>query len=403
MKTGTAKYILAVVLLFAVLLSIELGAPKPTDWTETYGADDKIPYGGYIVFKQMQALNGGKDIKRQEKTPYLYIDEAEKIAGGKSNLVIITSGGSIDEYEWDKLLEYAKRGNTVFISSEYFNNYTLEDIGIQAMEYPKYFSKDTVLYAKLVSPTLMADKFAYPFTENITCFEIDSNPDKNLKILGVINDSLVNFVQYTCGKGKVLLHTNPKMYSNMYLLMGDNYKYTFNTLSYLPPQTILWDEFYKEKDINNGPVKTGSPLTYILQQPAFRAAFYLALLGIGLFFLFRIKRRQRAIPVIEPLANTSLDFTRTIGQLYFNKGNHADIAAKKVQHLVQFIYSRYYLRFDFENPEFALLLAEKSGVAEKDVRFMYYLIITVRKTSGLTPDRVLELSKVIDNFYKKAN
>lgn len=403
MKAGTAKYIIAVVLLFALLLGVELGAPEPTDWTETYDADDKIPYGSYIVFEQLQELNGGKEIKRQEKTPYLYIDEAEKIAGGKSNLVIISSNGSIDEYEWDKLVEYAKRGNTVFISSEYFNNFSLEDIGIQAMEYPKYFSKDTVLYAKLVSPTLKADKFAYPFRESVTYFEVDTNPDKNLKVLGMLNDSLVNFVQYTCGKGKMLLHTNPKMYSNMYVLEGNNYKHTFNTLSYLPQQTILWDEFYKEKSMNSGPIKTDSPLTYILSQPAFRWAFYLALLGVGLFFLFRTKRRQRPIPIIEPLANTSLEFTRTIGRLYFNKGNHADIAAKKVQHLIQFIYSRYYLRFDFENPEFAILLAEKSGVAEKDVRFMYYLIVTVRKTSGLTPDRVLELNKVIDNFYKKAN
>jgi hypothetical protein len=403
MKTGAAKYILAVVLLFTVLFTAELGAPKPVDWTETYAAEDKIPYGSYIVFKQIQELNGGKGIKRQEKTPYLYIDNAEKIAGGKSTLLIITSQGSIDEYEWDKLIEYAKRGNTVFISSEYFNNYTLEDIGIQAMQYPKYFSKDSVLYAKLVNPKLKADRFTYPFKENVTYFEVDTNPDKNLTILGVLNDSLVNFVQYTCGNGKVLLHTNPKMYSNMYLLKGDNYKHTFNTLSYLPPQTILWDEFYKAMGENSGSVKTGSPLSYVLGQPAFRWAFYLVLSGIGLFFIFRTKRRQRPIPIIEPLANTSLEFTRTIGQLYFNKGNHADIAAKKVQHLIQFIYTRYYLRFDFENPEFAILLAEKSGVAEKDVRFMYYLIVTVRKTSGLTPDRVLELSKVIDNFYKKAN
>lgn len=403
MKTGTAKYILAVVLLFAVLFSVELGTPQPVDWSETYAAQDKIPYGSYIVYRQIKELNGGKEIKHQEKTPYLYIDEAEKIAGGKSSLLIITSQGSIDEYEWEKLLEYAKRGNAVFISSEYFNNITLEEIGIRAMQYPKYFSKDSVLYAKLVNPSLKADRFAYPFKENVTYFEVDTHPDKNLTILGVLNDSLVNFVQYTCGKGKILLHTNPKMYSNMYVLMGNNYKHMFNTLSYLPQQTILWDEFYKEMGENSGSVKTGSPLTYVLGQPAFKWAFYLALFGVALFFIFRTKRRQKPIPVIEPLANTSLEFTRTIGQLYFNKGNHADIAAKKVQHLIQFVYTRYYLRFDFENPEFALLLAEKSGVAEKDVRFMYYLIVTVRKTSGLTPDRVLELSKVIDNFYKKAN
>lgn len=389
--------------MFAVLFSVELGTPQPVDWSETYAAQDKIPYGSYIVYRQIKELNGGKEIKHQEKTPYLYIDEAEKIAGGKSSLLIITSQGSIDEYEWEKLLEYAKRGNAVFISSEYFNNITLEEIGIRAMQYPKYFSKDSVLYAKLVNPSLKADRFAYPFKENITYFEVDTNPDKNLTILGVLNDSLVNFVQYTCGKGKILLHTNPKMYSNMYVLMGNNYKHTFNTLSYLPQQTILWDEFYKEMGENSGSVKTGSPLTYVLGQPAFKWAFYLALFGVALFFIFRTKRRQKPIPVIEPLANTSLEFTRTIGQLYFNKGNHADIAAKKVQHLIQFVYTRYYLRFDFENPEFALLLAEKSGVAEKDVRFMYYLIVTVRKTSGLTPDRVLELSKVIDNFYKKAN
>jgi hypothetical protein len=52
-----------------------------------------------------------------------------------------------------------------------------------------------------------------------------------------------------------------------------------------------------------------SPMRFILNNPPLRYAWYLLLLGLLIFVLFNAKRKQRIVPVIEPLKNTSLDLS----------------------------------------------------------------------------------------------
>jgi hypothetical protein len=387
-------------LLLGVLIATELAKKPPIDWSETYAADDKIPFGGYIVLDQLKKLNSPSDITLKEKSPYVYLDEAEKLMAGPSSLVIIKSAGNIDEYEWEKMKDYARRGNTVFIASEFFDNTQLDSIGFEAEQYLKTFETDSFLYCTLVNPQLKKNTLKYPFKDNFTYFKI--NTTNNIKILGVMHDTLPNFIEYTCGKGKIYLHTNPKAFSNLYILSEQNYKYTFSALSYLPKQAIIWDEHYKVKAQTADNLETGTPLKYILSQPPLRWAYYTLLLGLGLFFIFRAKRRQKAIPVITPLANTSLEFTETIGRLYFNKGNHLDIARKKAQYFIQHIYMQYGLQFKVDDPEFVNRLAEKSGISINNVKLLYAKVLDIRKSTSLSSAELQTINTLIDDFYKNA-
>ncbi len=52
-------------------------------------------------------------------------------------------------------------------------------------------------------------------------------------------------------------------------------------------------------------------------------AFWMLLLLFLIVFLFESKRRQRLVPVIGALRNTSLDFVKTIRRLYYQRrDNH---------------------------------------------------------------------------------
>ena len=401
MKTAVNKYVIIMVLLFGVLLYTELNKPKPVDWRETYSKNDKIPYGGYVVYKQLEALNGDKPIKVQDDSPYEYLDDAEEIAGGKSNLIIIQSKGYIDDFEWEKIKEYVDRGNNAFIVSKTFNNDVLDVMGLKAKSEEYYFSPaDTILKGRLVNKTLKKNaKYSYKNTEHFTYFDIVDG--KNISILGVVQDSLPDFVAYKYGKGKIYLHANPHVYTNMHVLKDNNYNYTFSALSYLKPLPILWDEHYKQKNAEND-LETGTPLSFILKQAAFRWTFYALLLGVLLFILFRVKRKQKAIPIITPLANTSVEFTETFGRLYFNKGNHLDIAYKKIQYFAQHLFVKYNLRFDERSPEFITHLAEKSGVREDEVKYLVWKIAEIRKKTAISSDELFTLNKKIDEFYSKA-
>ena len=402
MKKAVNKYIVIIVLLFGILLYAELNEPKPVDWRQTYSKDDKIPYGGYVLFDQLKKLNPNQLITvKDDHGPYEYIDDAEKIAGGKSNLIIIQSEGYLDRFEWEKLKHYAKRGNNVFVSSATFNSDVLEDMGLEIAAHESYYeAKDTLLIGRLVNPAFKKQaKYKQAINNRYVYFDIIK--PKNIKILGVVQDSMPDFVVYTHGRGKIYLHANPSIFSNIHLLNGSNYKYTFGALSYLPSRPIIWDEYYKKKTEEED-IETGTPLAFILKQPAFRWGFYMLALGALLFLLLRGKRRQKAIPIIKPLANTSLEFTETIGRLYFNKGNHLDIAHKKIQYFTQFISSKYNLRFDERNPNFIEHLSEKSGVSFDEVKYLVWKIAEVKKQTRLSDEDLFKLNAKIDDFYKKA-
>lgn len=399
------KYILVVVVLFGLLLANELAAPKPINWRKTFSKEDKIPYGSYVVFDQLEKLNPQQKVAVAKENPYEYLDSAEeKYTEGKAaSLVIIQSSGMMDLYEWDKVKDFVKRGNTTLIASQNLSDDVLDDLGIELKWLTSQLDWDDSLYrGRLLSDAF--DKKARYTTRltrlNTPAYFKEKEESNGFNTLGVIGGFHADFIEYKMGEGTLLLHANPAVFSNIQTLDANNYIYTFGVLSYLPQQAIIWDEYYKNNAIEE--TQSRSPLAFIFSQPALKWSLYLLIWGVVLFFIFRAKRRQRIIPVVKPLANTSLEFTETIGQLYFNKGNHYDIALKKIQYFTQHIYNRYLLRYDEKDPEFVIHLAEKSGVDEKKILDILKRISSIKKKKGVGPNELLELNQKIDHFYTTA-
>lgn len=396
------KYILVVAVLFGLLLANELSKPKQINWRKTYSKKDKIPFGGYIVHDQLKKLNSEFALEATKKSPYEYLDNTEDIIEESPlNLVIIQSAGFIDLYEWDKIKDFAKKGNTVFLASNQISRDILEDLDIVALHrLQNVLEEDTVFRGRLLDDIFNKKaNYTSNIVNEISYFEFTDNNTK-INTLGVLNGFYPDFIEYKMGKGNIYLHANPSVFSNIHVLNKNNYNYTFGALSYLPQQATIWDEFYKNRPINRQ--KTNTPLAFILSQPALKWALYTLLIGALLFFIFRAKRRQRIIPIVTPLANTSLEFTETIGRLYFNKGNHYDIALKRIQYFTQNIFTKYNLRFDDKNPDFIQHLAEKSGVAENEIMAIIKRISSIKKRKSVGPSELLQLNKRIDSFYTQA-
>ncbi len=395
------KYIIVVAIIFAVLLANELSKPKPINWRKTYSQNDKIPFGGYVIYDQLKKLNDGFPLETIDKSPYEYIDNVDEIVkDNPSNLIIIQSDGFIDLYEWDKIKDYTKKGNSVFIATSYLGSDIEEDLEIEIRGISGVLSNDTVVRGRLLDNVFNKKaNYVSNFVNEIRYFDFDKESYK-INTLGVINGFYPDFIEYAVGEGKIYLHANPTVFSNIHILNKNNYQYTFSALSYLPQQATIWDEFYKKSSVETE--QTHTPLAFLLSQPALKWSLYCLLAGAVLFFIFRAKRRQRIIPVVTPLANTSLEFTETIGRLYFNRGNHHDIALKKIQYFNQYIFSKYNLRFDGKNPDYILHLAEKSGVSENYIQDIIKRINSVKNNKGIKPNELLELNKIIDRFYNTA-
>jgi hypothetical protein len=109
------------------------------------------------------------------------------------------------------------------------------------------------------------------------------------------------------------------------LLKDNHHQYTEKIVSYIPKGQITW--LIKGQ---TGESISQSPLRFILNQPALKYAWFLFLIGMVFFMIFNAKRKQRVVPIIKPLTNTTVDFTKTIGNLYFQEGDHQNIIDKKI-------------------------------------------------------------------------
>jgi hypothetical protein len=142
-----------------------------------------------------------------------------------------------------------------------------------------------------------------------------------------------------------------------------------------------------------------TPLRYVLSQEPLRWAYYLALSGVILFVVFNGRRRQRIIPVIPPKTNTTLEFVETVGRLYFQHGDHKNMAEKKIAHFLDYVRAHYYLKTDVFDQALCEKLAEKSGVEVEAVSALFKQIESIHAQPQISAAGLSELSRAIERFY----
>ena len=114
--------------------------------------------------------------------------------------------------------------------------------------------------------------------------------------------------------------------------------------------------------------------------------------------IFEMKRRQRIIPVIQPLANTSLEFVSTIGNLYYQNKEHKNIAEKKILFFLEQIRTRYYLSTSKVDSAFIETLSKKSGRSVEEVSNLFGTIDKIRGSASITAEQLIELNRQIERF-----
>ncbi|MFN7119676.1 MAG: hypothetical protein ACK4TA_22970, partial [Saprospiraceae bacterium] len=332
------RYII-LILLFIILVLLTLvflsNRKQRFDWTPTYTETSKQPYGGFIIAELLKNYFPGKEytVLRDSVNGLLPTNSTG------SNYVFIGEGLFLDSMDVQTLLKFVENGNTAFISSR--------TIPYDLMFYVYYDEcnesywedyatvDDSTAFLNLNHPNLKVNKaFRYDHLlrnkkRNYAWSYIPDyyfcDEEFSFKELGRMNDSLIHFAKVRYGEGTFFLHTVPLAFSNIAMLDSTHLQYANRVFSYLTPGKIYWDEYSKTSEAvgrrrnnqSNRALSKESPLQYVLSQPPLAWAWYL-LLSIGLLFLlFRTKRRQRVIPVLEPNTNTSLEFVSTIGRLYF--------------------------------------------------------------------------------------
>jgi len=388
------KYIFYLVAAFVLYVGVRLYAPTNLDWSVTFHKEDKNPFGGYALHETLGQLFPGKQINQSYYTLYELYDSIEQPV----NFISLSTSFSPGKEDVEILLKNVEQGGHAFIASQYFYDVFADTLNVSTSDYffetniHGYLNQNDTATIAFVSASV--EHAAYEFPRKNTHNYFDSFDSTRTTILAENDLKLPVLIKVTWGKGNLILSSIPLAFTNIYFLKDDHYKFCENTLSYLPVQDVHWTEYY-----HLGRMEVQTPLRFILTTEPLRWAYLITILSVILYMIFEARRKQRIIPVIKPLANTTLEFVNTIGNLYYQNSEHKSIATKKINFLLEQIRSRYWLSTTKLDAVFINTLARKSGNREEDVTNLVNTIVHIQRQEHLTAAQLLDLNEKIELFY----
>ncbi len=391
MKSLRLYLIIAGVLLIVYIVA-QLNRPKAVDWSETLSSKEKAPFGTYILNNRLKDIFPKSTVVNYRKPIYNVLAEDSL---KDATYIIICPEIELTKADYGKLSAYLNKGNDVFIVANYFGKAfekylkvkTASDFKINRDAYPVNF----------INPALKSPK---GFTVDRWAGIVYFSGFDTLKttVLGDNEKHRANFIKYRFGKGSLYLASVPKLFTNYSLLKPAGAAYAGIALSYLKPtKKIAVDEYYTQ-----GQEEYKSPMRVFLSHATLQWAYYITLFSLLLFVLFEIKRRQRIIPVIEPLTNSSLDFVNVVGQVYYEQRNNTDIAHKKILYFFNKLRDQYQLKTNITDNDFAETLAAKTNVDFDFIKKLIFYINQLTNQQRVSDHELIELNKLIEEFYIKA-
>jgi hypothetical protein len=408
----------ALLLLLIASLAGSCGKSGPTlNRRESLSRKDKIPYGTYYAYENLNYIFPYADIEVNSSSPdkgnnnIIYSDHesASEPAANKIANIFISSTVRPNTAETEALLRMVGEGQHVFISGLFIGEALLDSLRLK-VEYDLLFGEapDSLTVSIKNPVTRDSLSFTYPgLNQTGHIVEMDTSITT---ILGKDEQGLANFVQFSyTGGGALYLHLAPVAFSNFFLLHKNNKAYYDNAMSYMPRSVKLvkWDEYFRRTGggKSDGPGGGGggnrgkNALSWLTKQKEFAAALSLLVLLLLLIFVFESKRKQRMIPIVPPVKNASLDFVKTIGRLYYQRRDNKNLAQKMTAHFLDQVRSRYNIRTGIMDEEFEKRLAWKSGYDIAVIKDVLYYMRYVQDEHTVTDEQLLTLNTKLEKFY----
>lgn len=376
-------------LLIIVVALLEALAPKPTDWTASYSRYHDKPFGAQLLYERLgdlfpvvtsiqQSIYEVAEERWYEDTAvtHLYLNDRFDPSGT----------------DLERLLGMVRSGDHVFIAAEDLGSELSDSLGIATDRDWKNWQDTTKL--AFHRGVAVDTAFAFPRMGNVSYFTRFDTARST--VLCTTNDTNATMLHMRLGHGHLYLCTTPLAFTNYNLLRDANNDLIEAAFAWLPRGALYWDEFHK---VGRGGSIT--PLRYILGQPALRWAYYIALLLVLLYMFVQAKREQRALPIVDPLRNSSREFVGTLGRLYYEKGDHADLARKMIAHFKEDVRNRAYLRgFEYDERTEAHI-ARRTGMALAEVRTELRFIHDMESSTNTSEVQLLQLSDRLQALRKR--
>jgi len=414
LKKSLPNILIGVVVAIAAILLLYAGSgrSRTLDENVTFRRRDKIPYGTYAAYQGLQHIFPNASVFVNDKEPGYW--DSLSTYGKDQALVIICPEFNADASDMKTLVRFAEHGNDVFISTMELPSDITEILNCDVNtteQLVSYFSdlesSDTLTVSLAHPPFARKTSYTYPGKQFDGYFSrIDTT---TTTVLGYDKKGHPDFIHLKAGDGNVYVHLAPMAYTNYFLLHKGNLPYYENSFSMIPAKTtrIAWDEYFLHKK-NEDQSHEQNWLSSLLgiKNPngkrSFAAAFWVLLSLLLLYVLIEMRRKQRFIPVVKRPRNDSLDFVKTIGRLYHDKGDHRNLCKKMAAYFLEHVRNRYKLPTAELNDRFANLLQAKSGVPESEILGIVHFIRELDHGMGVSDTQLVAFHQQLESFYKKA-
>ncbi|MDL5046744.1 hypothetical protein QQ054_11950 [Oscillatoria amoena NRMC-F 0135] len=386
------KYIAYLSAAVAVYLFIKMISPREPDWTITYYHKDKNPYGTYALHHVLDTLFPGKKIHRSNLTIYEWYDSVSQPV----NFITFSTMFMPGKEDVVALLKNIDQGGSAFIAAQYFSGTFADTLNIGTSDYffdwSDKFDRNDSAHLEFTNPNIPPGSQNLFPRKNIHNY-FSSFDSIRTQVVAKNDLGLPVTLKIRWGKGSLYINSTPLIFTNVYLLQETNHQFIERTLSHLPVIETYWTEFY-----HLGRLEAGTPLRFILTNESLAWAYYITLAALLLFIFFEIRRKQRVIPVIKPLGNSTLEFVRTIGNLYYQSGDHKNIAEKRIAFFLEQLRSGHGISVAHTSDDTLFTISRKTGNPEEEVRKLITVIQLVRQKTTVSETELKELNNRLDQF-----
>lgn len=384
-------FVSCTVLLLVILMFADRS--NTVDWTPTFDENGTNPMDTKVFFDQLPIWFKGNTIKKIHTTFYEY-DQYLRLqpVDSTKNYISISPDYAIDIISFDALLEYVAYGNQALLSAHSFPRFVKDSLAFET----KYEPMDIKAQKETLFLNFAKDTLSYESKlQRGTAYIKDTTTVKSLGyVVSKDGKRRTNFIGIPYYDGIFYIHTTPEVFTNHQLLKAGDVSYVNTMISYLPNMPVLLDKAIKmDSEVDQ------SPLRFITSKESLKWAWYLLLLSLGLFLIFNAKRRQRIVPIIDPLKNTTTEFVHTVSNLHYEAGDYNGVIQKMIRHFLEFVRSEYHLSTAHLNQGFIRKLALKSGRPLEQVQDLVSLISKMKSHNFRTKEPLVKLNREIEKFY----
>ena len=362
---------LFVATLVALYLAFAATRPRRLDPRLRVEREGTQPFDAEALYRLLPEMLGAP-VEPVEVTPFERLADTTLVG---TAYVFATGDFSPGPTDTDRLIAYAARGNTVVVAAETVSGPFAEALG-DTTNGEEGLVTDWTFHLNELSDAIDGpfemfengdtlhigeERFAFPVPLGYAgLVGIDS---ARTAVVAAWPDSVAAAVAVTVGQGRAVVLSTPLAMTNAVLAgKGDGPDYLAEVFAYVPPvRRVLWDDTFK-------PLRQSSRsmFRYALRSPALRGALVVLFLGALLGVVNLGRRRQRPIPVVAPPPNAQREFARTVGRLFFVRGDRRWLAQRKIRVFLDALRSRLGLPDADLSDRTAAQAAARTGTSEAE-------------------------------------